>query len=399
LKVTTSCSGRFHIFDQARQLYRHGLLHCLVNDSPKWITRRWGLPDEKVIALRLNGALSRLCRYSSSYLNGELQSSLARITHNVFSRRLAANLPEDSDVFIGLSSFCYDAIYKGKKAGIITIVDHGSVHQAIERQLVLEEGERWGFSMDKFLSPDWVIEKEQAEFEVAHCIFVLSQAAKRSLVEQGIDQSKIFVNPCGVDIEQFYQVEKPDTTFRVIQCGAIKPSKGVPYLIKAFLDLRLPNSELWFIGGGLEDSGLSPFINEHLADNIHFLGAVPQKQLPELYSRGSVFVLASLADGFGMVVSQAMACGLPVIVTENVGAADVVEEGVNGFVIPIRDTDSLKDKILQLYLDKELRVDMGRAARKRVCNGCSWDDYGDRLVNILNNIVTNQTAPSTVRLC
>ena len=107
MKVTTSCSGRFHIFDQACQLHRHRLLYRLVNDYPKWITRRWGLPDEKVIALRVNGVLSRLSRYLSPYLSGQLQSDVTKHVHSVFSRRLAENFPEDTDVFIGLSSFCY----------------------------------------------------------------------------------------------------------------------------------------------------------------------------------------------------------------------------------------------------------------------------------------------------
>jgi len=94
-------------------------------------------------------------------------------------------------------------------------------------------------------------------------------------------------------------------------------------------------------------------------------------------------VLPSLADGFGMVVPQAMACGLPVIVTENVGAADIVTDGVDGYVVPIRDVAALKEKIRYLYEDPAARQRMSAAAVKKAGRHLSWDVYGDRLVSWL----------------
>lgn len=385
MKITTSCSGRFHIYDQALQLYRHGVLHRFINDYPKWMTRRWGLPDSKVSALLLNGIVGRMTRYTSRYLSETGQNRFLGWTHSFFSRRLATYLPEDTDVFIGLSSFCLEALRKAKETGIHAVVDHGSLHQETERSLLHEESELWNFPMHGLLPPQWIIDKENAEFEVADRVFVLSRVAMESLVEQKINEKKIFVNHCGVDIARFQRNEKRDDVFRVIQCGTIHPRKGAHYLIKAFRDIRLNNSELWFVGGGIESSVLRPFIEKHHADNIRFIGAVPQDRLPEVYSQGSVFVLASVADGFGMVVPQAMACGLPVIVTENVGAADLIQDGVNGFVIPIRDVEVLKDRLLRLYEDSTLQQQMGQSAYNSVRSGHTWDDYGDRLVAYLQS--------------
>ena len=82
-----------------------------------------------------------------------------------------------------------------------------------------------------------------------------------------------------------------------------------------------------------------------------------------------------------------MACGLPVIVTENVGAADIVGDGVNGFVIPIRDVEALKERLLCLYEDAERRQHMGQAASDTVARGYTWDDYGDRLSRNLMELV------------
>ena len=96
-----------------------------------------------------------------------------------------------------------------------------------------------------------------------------------------------------------------------------------------------------------------------------------------------MFVLPSLADGFGMVVPPVMASGLPVILTRNVGAADIVTEGVDGFVVPIRDTEALKRRLLELYHDPEKVRRMSAAAVSKSRAQLSWDAYGDRLVRYL----------------
>lgn len=397
VKVTTSCSGRFHIFDQARELDRYGVLHRLINDYPKWVTRRWGIPDDKTVSLLTNGLLGRLARVTSRCLSARQQSILVRRHHDWFSRRIARHLPPDSDIFIGLSSFCLEALRHARREGMMAIVDHGSLHMKTERRLLIEECERWGFPLAQELPPDWLVDKEDSEFREADDIFVLSQAAKRSIVENGVQGEKIFINPCGVDLSIFHKGEKRDRVFRVIQCGGIHPRKGVHYLVRAFTELKLPNSELWFVGGGIEHSVLRPFIERYRADNIRFLGAVPQVELPEIYGQGSIFVLASLADGFGMVVPQAMACGLPVIVTENVGAADIVQDGRTGYVVPIRDVESLKQKLLLLYEDQSWLECMGEMAHAQAHECLGWDAYGKRQVDYLRSRSQNRAGISAAK--
>lgn len=384
MKVTTSCSGRFHIFDQARQLHRCGVLHRFVNDYPKWMTRRWGIPDALVTSLLANGVLARAVRYLPASWSPRLRDRTYRALHNLFSSRLARHVPRDSDIFIGLSSFCLDALERAKNVGAIAIVDHGSLHQRAERRLLEEESRLHGIRSDAELATDWLISKEDREFHAADRVFVLSQAAKRSLVEEGISGDKIFVNPCGVDVSQFRAVEKSDSLFRVIYCGNISLRKGVHYLLQAFTELRLANAELCLIGDA-PVGAYGELIRRYQASNVRFLGTFPQTGLAAIYSRGSVLVLPSLADGFGMVVPQAMACGVPVIVTQNVGAADIVSDGVDGFVIPIRDVTALKERLRLLYEQPVLRHQMGMAARKKANASLSWDEYGNRLVAELKN--------------
>ncbi len=381
MKVTASCSGRFHIFDQASQLQRHGALRLLINGYPKWMTWRWGIPSWKVKLLLFNGIIARLATMLPAWIPPAVQGRVLRTVHDRFSRRLAHYIPPDSDIFIGLSSFCLEGLRLAKECGLVAIVDHGSLHMRYERQLMEEETRLLGLPPDRELAPPWIVEKEDQEFRLADNIMVLSTVAKRTLVEQGLPAENIFVNQCGVNLREFTPGHKPDGVFRVIYCGAISPRKGTHYLLQAFTELKLPNAELWVIGSA-PNPAFGKLLRRFNAPNVRFLGTFPQHRLAQLYAQGSVFVLPSIADGFGMVVPQAMACGLPAIVTENVGAGDLVTHGKDGYIVPIRDTEALKAHILRLYEQPELAVLMGQEAA-RSAREFSWDAYGDRLVVFL----------------
>jgi glycosyltransferase involved in cell wall biosynthesis len=351
------------------------------------MTRRWGIPDGRVTSLLANGVYSRLAARCLPYVGPAARSRVARSIHHQFSTRLARRLPAGADVLIGLSCFTLEALARARALGMATVIDHGSLHPRVERRLLLEESERFGLPPEPQLPEPWFIDKEEEEFRAADRVIVMSGVARRTLVEQGVPAEKIFVSHPGVSLEQFSPGTKHDDVFRVIHCGTINPRKGVHYLVQAFHELDLPRAELWLIGGGAARSSLASILRRYAHPRIHLKGAHPQGELHRLYAQGSVFVLASVADGFGMVVPQAMACGLPAIVTDNVGAADIVDEGVSGHVVPARDVEALKARLLALYRDPSAARDMGAAARRAVQAGRTWDDYGDRLVAFLRDLV------------
>jgi len=152
--------------------------------------------------------------------------------------------------------------------------------------------------------------------------------------------------------------------------------------MQAFSELDLPNSELWFIGETTGLRNLKPIASHFDHPNIHFKGTFPQCELPNLYSQCTIACLMSISDGFGMVIPQAMACELPVIVSNQVGASDIVTDGNDGFIVPSQDVDALKARILLLYEQPELCTELGRTARKTASLN-SWNAYGDRLASFL----------------
>jgi glycosyltransferase involved in cell wall biosynthesis len=121
----------------------------------------------------------------------------------------------------------------------------------------------------------------------------------------------------------------------------------------------------------------------------HFksFGQIPQEELYKYLSQGSVFVYFSMDEGFGMALLEAMASGLPVICTANVGAKDAVREGVDGFILPIRDVNGLKEKILYLYEHTKICQEMGKQARAQAESNFTWNHYGQRAVQAYEGIL------------
>jgi glycosyltransferase involved in cell wall biosynthesis len=146
----------------------------------------------------------------------------------------------------------------------------------------------------------------------------------------------------------------------------------VQYLLQAFSELNLENSEL--VLKGKVQGEMQKVVEGYRSPNIKFINWVGY--LPELYNQASVCILPSVEDGFGLVTVEAMACGKPVIITENTGM--VARDGKDGFVIPIRDVEAIKDKLLYFYENPGEIRKMGNNARKHIA-GHTWTRYGDEL--------------------
>lgn len=142
--------------------------------------------------------------------------------------------------------------------------------------------------------------------------------------------------------------------------------------------MNLPDAELWLLGS--LDTKCKPFLAKYESDRIILKGHHPQNQLHWFYSQCSVFCLASVEDGFGMVMLQAMACGLPVIHTANTGGEDVIRNGIDGFDVPIRDVEALKEKILFFYENPEEQAKMGNSALDKARQFLSWERYGTKMI-------------------
>ncbi len=164
--------------------------------------------------------------------------------------------------------------------------------------------------------------------------------------------------------------------------GRISTRKGIHYLIPAWEQLKLKNAELCLVGNNLFPKNWL----EQYRDICHHVSSVPHVLLNEYYSQGSVFVFPSLMEGFGLVILEAMACGIPVITTPNTGGLDIIDEGVDGFIVPIRDVEALKDRIQWCYDHPAESAQIGKIPRKKA-EQLTWRLYRQRLADKVKELL------------
>lgn len=248
-----------------------------------------------------------------------------------------------------------------------------------------EEYERHGLRFEG-IDPR-VIAKEEAEYEAADMVVVPSTFVKRSFLEMGFPESKLRQIPYGVDLSRFHPVGEPDwDEFHVLFTGAASIRKGIGYLLAAFAALRHPRKRLTFVGGISAEA--KALINQAAATlPITCVGYVPQSGLKEIMSRSHVLVLPSVEEGLSLVQAEAMACGCPVVATTNTGSEDLFEDGVQGFIVPIRSPEAIADRMQRLADDPGLRRRMSAACLERVNAIGGWDRYGDTMTSLIQELV------------
>jgi glycosyltransferase involved in cell wall biosynthesis len=374
MNVSVFTIGRFHHFDLGRQLLRLGHRLSLFTSNPRSRVDRELLPFTRTHALfRIPYAVgSRLGFASHLYWLDEL---LLKDLANWLERSVDV---EWTDFFHGLDGTGPKAGRRVRQAGKVWICDRGSSHILTQRDLLVEEHNDWQVAPPRFSADR--LERCVAEYEEAHAITVPSQFARRSFVRHGIPAERVFVCPYGVDLSEFRLGVKTDNVFRVIHVGQINVRKGIGHLLRALEPLvKKRRCELWLVGE--IDAGVRGLLDRY-SGIFEYKGVCPRKSLWQLYSQASVLVLASVEEGLALVQAQAMACGVPVIATTNTGAEDLFTDGVEGFIIPIRSPEAIKERIEWMIDNKELRDKMAAAALERVRSLGGWDRYGECVVDV-----------------
>jgi glycosyltransferase involved in cell wall biosynthesis len=200
----------------------------------------------------------------------------------------------------------------------------------------------------------------EQEALLADHILCASSFSKRSLVWSGIPQERISVVPYGVDINRFEPTDAPnDRMFKVLFVGQRVARKGLRTLLRVWKRLQPKDAELLLAGGHHENSQVLADFRGSYTD----IPRVSDVALAALYRMADAFVLPSLAEGFGHVYLEALACGTPVLCTENTGAADLVVNGENGWTIPAGDPDALESQLVWILSHRDEVRAMRKAAR------------------------------------
>lgn len=241
--------------------------------------------------------------------------------------------------------------------------------------------------------------RERLLWSASQRVLAVSSTLKNDLMTYyGISGSRIDVVYNGVDTNLFkklqdFELPEPIKRFEgksiVLYVGHFGPRKGVVHLINAMRNVvaQVPDAVLvciggvpqWLTGTGYWDQLKTQVDSLNLQDRILLLDRIPNSELPQYYSAASIFVLASYYEAFAKVVIEAMACGLPVVVTREGGLGEAVEDGKTGRLVDYGSRSQLTRAIVETLQDARAARAMGREARKRVEKDFTWQAVADRI--------------------
>ena len=389
MRIVQTVFGVFHHFDLARELRRRGHLQKVYSTFPWARLKREGLPHDCVETFPWLH-VAEYAAWRSPMELPWLKDSLGYANALAFDRwteRRLVRAKESPDALIGISGSSLRAGAWVQREGGVFICDRGSTHQRFQQEIVEEEYALWG--VERLASDERDTIREEAIYLQADAITVPSRAAARSFVRMGVPAEKIHRIPYGVRLENFKPVAEPaPKEFNVLFAGAPGLRKGVPYLLQAFAALQHPRKTLRIAGYVQED--IRRVLEKLPRENVEFLGPIPQAKLVEWMSRSDVLVLPSIEEGLALVQAEAMACGCPVIASTNSGAEDLFDDGVEGFIVPIRDAAAIAERLQLLADDPILRLGMRSAALQRVHSIGGWTEYGDRWEQLLKELIAKR---------
>jgi glycosyltransferase involved in cell wall biosynthesis len=231
-----------------------------------------------------------------------------------------------------------------------------------------------------YKEPAWKQSRKDAELELADLVVVPCAWARASLQYSRLDARKPSVTiPYGTPADRLAaRSSRPAGPFTVLFAGQIGLRKGAPHLIEAWERLRLKEARLWFAGSMSLDRH---YLNEH-AKSFEHLGALPRSELLDVMRQADLFVFPSLAEGFGLVIGEAMACGVPVLTTKNTGGPELISEGREGWCVEAHSVEAIVERLEWAYHHRDKLFEMGNLARLRA-EQWTWKDYRQKLVREL----------------
>lgn len=247
--------------------------------------------------------------------------------------------------------------------------------------LVRDEHDRLGIPYVKCM-PETMLrmieESQHFDYYLSPSTFVTASYQKR-----GVSADKIFTVPFGVDTDRFVFRNQKKEKFRVIYVAHITPRKAHIDLLLAWQQLKFPNGDTELIFVGHIDPVMKPLLEKYRHLFIH-AGVVSNSRLVEFYNTASVFVMPSVEEGCSYSPLEAMACGVPVILTENTGCSELVTHGKEGFIVPIRSPEQIAHYIEKLYLDRDLQAEMSQHAFSKSKTTFGWESYSKKIIDIYN---------------
>lgn len=361
MKIVVASSGRAHLLDCARELSKQGHDVTFYACTPRKNLIKYGFPEGKSL-LWFMAPFYALKTYLPSELTRQLyMEALDFIVYWI--------IPQ-CDIFIAQSPNYSRCMLKAKKKyGATCILDRGSSH--------IRTFNRLGRLCEQTHENQRYIRIDERQYSYADYVAIASSFVERSFIENGFDKNKLFINPYGVSLQHFYPTQYTGE-FDCIVVGGWNKRKGSKIVIDAFENTAIRVLHV----GGLGDL---PFPE---ADNFVHIDPVSEDMLVNYYAKAKVFIFPSYDDGFGLVLCQAAACGLPIVCSQNTGGPTLKKmlgDENNIYVMKEINAESLRKGVYQ-----QLVTCKHEGVRNYVGNKMAlftWDAYGKRYDKFLKSMI------------
>lgn len=345
-RIAIVVNGRFHAFDLARALLARGHAVNVLTNYPVWAAVRFGLPEQTVLSFPLHGVAARAGEWLHARLDGfNVEAPL----HRWFGRWAAGQLAGGSwDVAYIWTGVSEELLRAGSRARMLLV--RGSAHIRTQDRLLRDEEQRVGRRLER-PSP-WMIARQEREYALAGKIVVLSTFAYQSFLDQGVPSDKLALLPLGADlgafrpsmeiIERRMQRIRSGAPLRVLFVGNVSFQKGLWDLAEIIRSVR--PSEIQFRVVGAVNAEARRLVRT-LRPWAEFIPRQPQQDLPRVYAWADLFIYPTIQDGYAAVLAQGQASGLPLLVTTNCAGPDLIRDGENGWVLPIRSPPAFTERL------------------------------------------------------
>ena len=381
LKFTASILHRYEIFDICNELNKFDNLKELYCSYPKYEVIKYGIPYDKInnytrfeVLTRINDFFWRKNFYFSKY---------DFILTDSFDNHVSKKINQEFDVFYGSGGMCLNT-YRVLKPNILKVYHSASMHINKKKKLMIEAG----YNENEIIY-DGMKRKYLQEIEEADLIVCSSNHTYESFLENNIPHNKVILNESGIDMSRFNydsKYEKDDDYFKFLFVGNLSLRKGGMKLLNAYLKIRNKNTKL-YIAGSIDFSLKNEFKKFSKYKDIIFLGKIKNSNLYKIYSECHLLCLFSSEEGFAKVLGESLACGLPILCSENSGGSHFINSKNQGSVIRNNDFDDIIEK-MKFYSKRKDNIiknkyDLSRYAK----DNFSWKKSTANLVNKIKNFI------------
>ena len=317
------------------------------------------------------------------WLNGLIKNSFGKkVARYAIKNNVDAVICYDTN-----ARTCFEILEK-QAPHIIRIIDHAAAPRNYLHKIFNDPNLENDIFKKTYKSFSYLLDKRYGdennyELQVANFHIVASTFTTNGLLFNSISKDKIIFAPYGIELDKYIlSSKKHNINLKLLYVGALDQRKGISQILNSAKRINDSNIVFNIVGNGFKSN---PELFEPYRRYVNFHGYAMSHRMPFYYNNNDVFIFPSMGDGFGNVILEALASGLPVITTFNCAGTDLIIDGFNGFLIDAGDTNALNDRIIWFNNNKHKLAQMSVNARN-TASKYSWEEYEHKLIQGLKKI-------------